>query len=163
MAKDDDIIKDALEQFEESEQSSTENRASYLSDTRFARLSDQWPDKVKNQREKEGRPALTINKLPALIRSVVNESRQNRPAIKVAPVDNGADEDTAEVIGGLVKSIERNSNAEVAYNTAIDHAVTGGFGFFRIDIDYANEESFDMEAVINRIPNPPLGRIDNGI
>ena len=154
MAKDDDIIKDALEQFEESEQSSTENRASYLSDTRFARLSDQWPDKVKNQREKEGRPALTINKLPALIRSVVNESRQNRPAIKVAPVDNGADEDTAEVIGGLVKSIERNSNAEVAYNTAIDHAVTGGFGFFRIDIDYANEESFDMEAVINRIPNP---------
>ena len=149
----DDIIAAALDRFEQSIEGSEENRANYYDDTKFARMADQWPDKIKKQRTQEGRPALVVNKLPAFIRAVVNESRQNKPSIKVAPVDNGADEEHAEVIGGLVRSVERNSHAEVAYDTAIDQAVTGGFGFFRVDIDYAHELSFDLEASIRRIPN----------
>tara|TARA_Y100000310_G_scaffold67277_1_gene62574 strand:- start:17688 stop:19940 length:2253 start_codon:yes stop_codon:yes gene_type:complete len=149
----DPVMREALDHFEESESGTTENRTNYKDDTKFARMGNQWPDTIKKQREQESRPVLTINKLPAFIRSVVNESRQNKPGIKVGPVDNGADEDTAEVIGGLIRSIERNSTAEVAYDTAIDHAVTGGFGFFRIAIDYAHDETFDLEALIQRIPN----------
>jgi hypothetical protein len=149
----DDVMKDALDRFEESQDGSEENREAYYEDIKFARMADQWPDSIKKQRHQEARPVLVINKLPPLIRAVVNESRQNKPAIKVAPVDNGADEDTAEVISGLIRSIERVSSADVAYDTAIDHAVTAGFGFFRISIDYAHDESFDLEAKIDRIPN----------
>ena len=149
----DDVMKDALDRFEESQSGSEDNRESYYEDTKFARLADQWPDAIKKQRLQEARPVLVINKLPPLIRAVVNESRQNKPAIKVSPVDNGADEDTAEVISGLIRSIERVSSADVAYDTAIDHAVTAGFGFFRISIDYCHPESFDLEAKIDRIPN----------
>ena len=149
----DPIVRDALEQFEYSEEGSVENREAYEEDTKFSRGSDQWPAAVKKQRVQEGRPVLTINKLPALIRSVVNESKQNKPGIVVAPVDNGADQDTADVIQGLTRSIERNSNAQIAYGTAVDHAVTGGFGFFRLDIDYAHPETFELEVGIKRIPN----------
>ncbi len=149
----DDFVKDALKKFEHSQEGSDHNRDDYYADTLFARMSEQWPEAIKKQRVQEGRPHLVINKLPSLIRSIVNESRQNKPAIKVSPVDNGADEDTAEVIGGLIRSIERQSSAEVAYNTAIDNAVTGGMGFFRIDIDYAHAETFELEARIKRIPN----------
>ena len=156
----DDVIKDALERFEESQEGSEWNREAYYEDTKFARMADQWPSEIIKQRTQEGRPYHVINKLPALIRAVVNESRQNKPAIKVAPVDNGADEDTAEVIGGLIRSIERGSNAEVAYDTAIDHSVTGGMGFFRIDIDYAHDETFDLEARIERIPNALMVHYD---
>lgn len=150
----DDLMKDALDRFQESQEASDFNRENYYEDVKFARLADQWPDKVRAQREQEGRPALVINRLPSLIRSVVNEARQGRPAIKVSPVDSNADEDTAEVISGLIKNIERQSVASVAYDTAIDHAVTGGFGFFRIDIDYAHDETFELEARIKRIANP---------
>lgn len=149
----DEEMRDALEFFEDSQEGAEYNREAYYEDVRFARMSDQWPDAIKKQRTQEARPVLVINKLPALIRQVVNESRQNKPGIKVSPVDSGADEDTAEVISGLVRSIENQSNAEVAYNTAIDSAVTGGFGFFRIGIDYAHEETFDLECKIDRIPN----------
>jgi len=152
--KKDNIIKEALERFESSQEGSEWNREAFYEDVKFARLAEQWPDAVKKQRIQEGRPVLVINKMPALIRSIVNESRQNKPAISVAPVDGGADEDTAEVIGGLIRSIERNSNASLAYDTAIDHAVTGGMGFFRISTDYAHPDSFEMEARIDRIPNP---------
>lgn len=147
------LIKEAMEKFRDSQDSSDFNRDAYYEDTKFARLADQWPDEILKQRQQEGRPALVINKLPALIRSIVNESRQSKPSVKVSPVDNGADEDTAEIIGGIIRSVERNSNASVAYDTAIDNSVTGGFGFFRVDIEYAHEDTFELEAKINRIPN----------
>ena len=148
------IHKESLERFNESIDGSDFNREHYYNDTKFSRMGVQWEDSIRKLREQEGRPALTINKLPAFIRSIVNESRQNRPSIQVTPSDNFGDEETAQVIGGLIKSIERRSSAEVAYATALDCAVTGGFGFFRVDIDYVNDESFSLEARINRIPNP---------
>ncbi len=152
-ATSDAVIKEALERFDDSQEGTVDSRDTFENDIRFARLGDQWPEDIRKLRQQEGRPYLTINKLPALIRAVANESRQNKPGIKVSPVDNGADEDTAEIIGGLVRSIERNSNAPVAYNTAIDQSLSGGFGFFRVAIDYAHGESFDLEAQIHRIPN----------
>jgi len=150
----DDILKTALEQFEESQDRSQLDRAAAHDDFDFGRLGNQWPEDVKEVRRKEGRPCLTNNKLPSFVRQVVNDARQNKPAIDINPADNGADVDTARVISGLVKSIERRSNADVAYDTAIDHAVSGGFGFFRIGIDYASSDSFNLEARIMRVPNP---------
>lgn len=153
--KGESIIQEARELFQQSEEGTTNNREAAQEDIRFSRLSDQWPKEILEQRRLEGRPALTINRLPTFIRQVVNDSRQAKPGIKVSPVDNGADKMTAEVIAGLIRSIERNGDgAEIAYDTAIDNAVTCGFGFFRIGIDYVNSDSFNMEAKIERIPNP---------
>jgi len=150
----DTVLNEALERFEETQSATNLNRLDAAKDIRFGRLADQWPAEIRKQRELEGRPCLTINRMPAFVRQVVNDARQNKPAIQVVPVDSGADIDTAEVIGGLCRSIERGSNAEVAYDTALEHAVSGGFGFFRIVIDYAQGDTFDMEARIERIANP---------
>ena len=149
------VIKDALERFEESQSGSVLNRTHAEKDIRFARLGEQWPDDIRKLRAAEGRPCLTINRLPTFIRQIVNEARQNTPAIKVTPSDNFADIKTAEVINGLVRAIQNGRRkADVAYDTAIEHAISGGFGFFRIGIDYVNADTFDMEAYIDRIPNP---------
>ena len=149
----DDIIKDAMERFRQSQDGSDFNREDAENDIKFARLSEQWPDEIKKQRRLEGRPALTINRLPAFIKQVVNDARQNKPGINISPVE-ASDADTAEVIEGLIRSIERHSNADYAYDTAIDHAVTSGFGFIRLTTDYVHDDSFDLEARIERVPNP---------
>ena len=149
------VIQEALEQFEESESATTFNRQDAYEDIIFGRLANQWPDKVRKQREAEGRPCLTINRCLPFIRQIVNEARRNTPAIKVSPADSQADVNTAEVINGLIRAIQHGKRkADVAYDTAVEHAVSGGFGFFRIGIDYVNSETFDMEAYIDRIPNP---------
>lgn len=150
----DDILVGALERFDDSQSATSLARDHQLEDVKFGRLGDQWPDHIAKQRKEESRPVLTINRMPSFIRQVVNEARQNKPSITVHPVDNGADEETADVINGLVRSIERNSSADIAYDTAIDHAVSGGFGFFRIGIDFAHDETFNMQAFIKRVPNP---------
>lgn len=165
MAEKLDILKDAQDFLSSAESAETKNRKTWRDDVKFARLGDQWPEPIKRQRATERRPCLTINKLGPVIRQVVNDARQNRPAIKVMPQDNNADPETAEVMTGLIRNIEQTSNADVAYDTAIDAAVSGGFGYWRVNLDYATEvdldrlegmgeEAFTQDVCIKRIMNP---------
>lgn len=132
----------------------TDNRKAYEDDVSFARHEEQWPTDILNQRTADQRPSLTISKMNSFIRQVVNDARQNKPAIKVHPADSGADPETAEVINGLIRNIEYTSNADTAYDTGMECAVSGGFGYWRIGLDYAYEDSFDMDLSIERIANP---------
>lgn len=154
MASKDDLLAEELEAFQTAVDAESENREVALEDLEFARLGEQWPEKIRKQREEEGRPVLTINKMPAFIRQVVNDSRQNRPQIKVKPVDDNADKDTANVLEGLVRNIERTSKADVAYDTAVDYACSMGFGYIRVSVDYEYDDSFDKCIKIERVANP---------
>lgn len=151
---DKDVISDALEAFRLSEEAESDNREAWIDDVRFARLGEQWPEAVKRQRELDGRPCLTINRLPSMIRQVLNDARQNDPAIKVHPVGYGASRETAKILDGLIRNIEYTSNADVAYDTALEGAAYGGFGYFRISTDYADDDEFDQDIRIERISNP---------
>jgi len=153
-AKLDDILEDAKEAFDLAVEHEAENRRESLDDLKFARLGQQWPEKVRIDRELDGRPCLTINRMPAFIRQVVNDARQNKPGIVVHPQDDDADPETAEIFNGLIRNIEQGSDAEVAYDTALDFAVTSGVGYFRINTRYISDTSFDQELVIERIANP---------
>jgi hypothetical protein len=149
---DDDILKQAKTDFALCEQDPAQNREAYEKDTRFVRLREQWPSDIKKLRE--NRPCLTIDKLGPVIRQVVNDARQNKPSIKVHPVDSSADKKTAEVLDGLIRNIEYSSNADVAYDTAVECAVGGGFGYFRIGANYSHDDTFEMDLSIERIANP---------
>jgi hypothetical protein len=85
---------------------------------------------------------------------VVNDARQNKPSIKVHPVDDTGDVRTAEIISGLLRQIEYASNADVAYDTAIETAVSGGIGYIRVATEYARHDVFDQDIVIKRVSDP---------
>ena len=119
-----------------------------------------WPEEAIRQREVERRPCITINKLPAFLHNVTNDQRQNKLGIKVHPVDDGADIDTAEVLQGIIRHIEYASGADATYDTAGFHAAACGFGFFRIRTDYEREDSFDQTALFERFRNPFSVHID---
>jgi hypothetical protein len=162
---DDTLIKEALECFQKCEERESENRRNFKDDIAFARLDEQWPAEIRKQREIDGRPCLTINKVAPVIRQIVNDARLNRPAISVRPVDGKADVETAGVITGLIRNIESSSDADIAYDTAVDNSVSGGFGYFRINLDYANDvdpagdlealgtEAFEKDIVFERVVN----------
>jgi len=151
-----DILAEARAAFELAQEAEDENRAAAEDDLRFARLSEQWPEAIRQEREKEGRPCLTIPRMNAFIRQVVNDARQNKPSIKVHPADSGADVETAEIISGLIRNIEYASNADVAYDTAVEYAVSSSVGYFRIGLDYAFDDTFDLDITINRVSDPFL-------
>ncbi len=130
-----------------------ENRTRAKEDIEFSLLGEQWDAADVEKRRKKGKPCITVNKLPPFIHQVVNDGRQNRPAIRVRPVDDNADPQTAEILNGLIRNIEVASNADVVYDTALMQSVSGGFGYARVNIKYVDEQTFDREIIIERIPN----------
>ena len=46
------------------------------------------------------------------------------------------------------------SNADFAYDTAVEHTATFGFGAWRIKTDYESEDSFNQIICIERITDP---------
>jgi hypothetical protein len=148
-----DKITEAIKFWRLVNDSDSTNRAEALQDVRFA-AGDQWPVEIQNSRNLESRPCLTINKIDAYIRQVTNQQRMQRPRIKVHPVNNLADYKIAQVIEGITRHIETNSNADTAYDTAFDYAVRMGWGYWRINYKYVSESSFDQEIYIDAIDNP---------
>ena len=129
------------------------NRAEALDDVRFA-AGDQWPVDVQNSRVLEARPCLTINKVDAYIRQICNQQRQQRPRIKVHGMNNESDAKIAEILTGICRHIENQSDADDAYDHAFEYAVKMGWGYWRITTDYVREDSFDQEIYIKPVENP---------
>jgi hypothetical protein len=146
------FLRTALERFKLAAEAENKTRMEALDDLDF-RIGHQWPDDLQTQRGLDGRPCLTINRLPPIIRQVTNEQRQQRPSINVNPVGPGSDQDTAEIFQGAIRHIEVNSDAEISYDTAFESTVTIGFGYWGIETRYV-EKSFDQEIYIRRIKNP---------
>ena len=151
---DESIIDEAKDFLKLCNDADTMNRQEALEDLKFVSGGDQWPVDLQNSRNLESRPVLTINKLDGYCRQVTNQQRQQRPRIKVHPTNTQANVKTAEIVEGICRHIEVNSNADNAYDTAFDHAVRMGWGFWRVTTDYVNQDSFDQEIFIEAIQNP---------
>ena len=128
-------------------------RKDALDDLKFL-IGDQWPGETKTQRSEENRPCLTINRMPSIKSQIVNEQRAQRPAASVKPVGDDADVKTAEILSGIVRHIEVNSDAEIADDCCFEHMVTSGKGYEEIVPDYLPGRTFDQELYIRRIKNP---------
>jgi hypothetical protein len=157
----DGLLAELKSRFEMAAKINGDNHTAALDDLQFL-AGNHWPIDVRREREIDGRPCLTINKLPTFLHQVTNDQRMNVPSIHVSPVDSGADVETAEVMQGLIRHIEYSSNADVAYDTAVNSAAAIGFGYWRLITDYCNEKSFDQDIKFRRIRNPFTVYFDPG-
>lgn len=132
------LLEQAQTRFRECEQPERDNSEEAVKDPRFV-AGGRWNE--RHHRDMASQPALTIHELPTFVQQVVHDGRQNKPAIKTGPVDNGADQDTAEIMQGVVRHRESDSDAGVAYPTAFEYSVPSGFGAFRILADYTDERA----------------------
>ena len=149
----DQRIQDAQKFLRFSNDADSYNRQDALDDLKFS-SGDQWPVEVQNSRNLEARPCLTINKLDGFIRQVCNQQRQARPRMKAHSMNSAANAKVADILTGIFKHIEVNSDADTAYDTAFEFAVRMGWGYWRVVTDYVREDSFDQEIYIKPIQNP---------
>lgn len=150
---DTDFVYQAIQRFHRAASAEAINRKDGLDDLRFKK-GDQWPEDIRTARTNEKRPCLTINKVKTFVHQITNEQRQNRPAINISPIGDKSDPETAKMLKGLIRQIERQSNADVAYDTGFDGAVSNGWGYWRILTEYEGEDTFDQVLRIGRIRNP---------
>ncbi len=152
-SKDADLLARARKRFERCVAYEADNRKAALDDLKF-KAGEQWPPDVVTQRNLDNRPCLTINKMPTFVHQVTNDLRENRPGINVSPVGDKGDIEVAKMNRGLIRAIERDCHADIAYDTASDGAVSNGLGHVRILTEYESPTSFNQVIKIARIRNP---------
>ncbi|MFL6676337.1 MAG: portal protein, partial [Massilia sp.] len=126
------------------------NRLEAVADLKFL-AGDQWPENIKRERQLQKRPCLTFNRLPTYLHQVTNDQRQDQVGIQVHPVGEGADKKGAEIYQGMIRRIEDSSNADVAYDTAVNSAAGIGFGFWRLITEYESATSFNQVIKFQRM------------
>ncbi len=173
--KDSDFLTLARERFKQASQAEHKQREREQSDLGFY-AGDQWPADVLNDRQGQAagngmppvpaRPCLTINKLREPIHQVLNQERQNDYAFQLIPADDWGgltgpiDHTEIEVREGLVRRIQRESEASDARTWAFNRAVIAGRGYYRIITRYVSDKSADLELAIQRIYNQASVTLD---
>jgi len=150
---DEKILQRARSRMKRCIESEAENRKKALEALKF-KAGDQWPADIAAQRNMDKRPCITVNKIPTFIHQVTNDQRQNRPAINISPVGDKADVQAAKMYRGIIRAIERNCRADIAYDTAFESAVSAGWGYWRIVLEWESPDSFKQVPVIKRVRNP---------
>lgn len=152
--KNEDIIATARKRMSEAVTADEDNRKAALDDLECLAGEGQWDETIRTQREADGRPCLTINRLPQFSRQVTGDLRRMNPAIKVLAADSTATPEIAEIYEGLTRHIEYRSSATNVYEGAAESAAQCGIGNFRVRAEYEDPTSFDQELLIERIHNP---------
>lgn len=165
--KEQKVYDEAVRRFHICEGWESTARSRALDDIKFANADSengwQWPTAVSSLRAAGNRPNLTINKVRQHCLQILNDARQNKPAIKVLATGGEASSESAKVFEDVIRRIEYNSNAENAYLNAMKFQVQGGIGYWRVRNDYVDNESFDQEIFIEPIIDPLMVMMDPNI
>ena len=143
----------ARKRFQYAEDQESNNRKSGMEDVRF-KVGEQWDQSIQAQRQFDKRPCLTVNKVPVFVRQITNEQRMNRPQINANPIGDQTDKEAAKLYSGMFRAIERDSAADIAYDTAFECAASIGWGYWRLLTEYERPDSFDQVIRIKRVRNP---------
>ena len=129
-------------------------RARMLADYRFIdEDGGHWDPQARRDRLADGVPCLEIDRLSGPMRQTLNQIRASRPAIHVVPVDHGADVDKAAVRQGVIRRIETDSFADVAYLTAAEHQIKLGRGYWRLVTEWDDSEPYQHIRIVP-VDNP---------
>jgi hypothetical protein len=142
-----DYLKDVRETYSLDLEADDDNRTAALEDKKFV-AGEQWDPRVLQARD--GLPCLTINTIPQFIGQLVGDWRTNKIAVKVLPAETG-DKNIADVRSDLIRSIETASRADRVFNSAFESMTICGDGNFRVAVQYAAEDVFDQEIMLQPI------------
>lgn len=133
-------------------------RTHFLDDLKFAEADPyngfQWPNNIRQSRQVADQPCLTVNITRQHNLLIINDAKQNKPGVAIRPTGNGATYEAAQMLEGIVRHIEYQSNATDAYDKATEFQVKAGIGYIRVCTDYASNQTFDQEIFIRRVNDP---------
>lgn len=147
-AADREFLTVAHDRFERSNQVEKDWRINATEELDFI-AGEHWTQDMKDERK--GRPCLTFDRIGPSCDQVTNNMRQNPPEARIAPVGSMATKDEADLIQGLLRNIDQDSNGETAYITAYDYAVKVGRGWWRNSFDWETDDPDSPDAMLQKI------------
>lgn len=160
----DPVVQEAIDRCEIAESWEAHARKGFDYDLAFANADsenlDQWDKGMASERSGVDRPVLTVNKVRQHNLAIVNDARENKPAMKVMPTGNEATYESAQAWSAILRRIEYQSQAGDIYSTATRFMVDAGIGYVRVLTKYVDDKTFDQDIFIDLVPNPKLVYVD---
>ena len=104
-------------------------------------------------RQFENRPRFQVNKTRLSVLNILNEYRNNRITVDFVSKNGKGRNDLSNHLDNMYRSAENESNAVEAYDNAMDEAVTGGIGAWKLVNDCEDDMDEDNHRqVINIEP-----------
>lgn len=147
----DDFLRWATKTFDDDLYYDQDNRDQGIEDTKFM-VGEQWERRIKQMRQAAYKPTMVFNRLPAFVAQIVGNRRLNETEIVIIP-DDKAFKKTAQIREGLIRSVQKTSRANIAYNKALENQVISGMGNFEIVLEYAHDDVFEQDIKIKPINN----------
>src|SRR6266849_327904 len=175
-----EFLRIARERFEQGQAASEKQRKRVLDDLAFyAGGEKQWDaETLKNRQAQQGvagmppvpaRPCLTINKVREPVHQVINQERQSDMGIQLVPADDWGElappvsEEEIELREGLVRRIQRESEAADARTWAFTRAAIAGEGYYAVYTRYLPGKPTyyrDKEVYVRRLFNQSSVTLD---
>ncbi len=152
------IVEEASKRFKRCVEWESTARANFLDDYRFAHGDSdngyQWPNRIRQNRDLDSRPCLTMNMVRQHNLQIVNEAKQNKSTVQFKATGGQASKAGADLYNAMFKRVEYASNAQAAYETAQEYQVAGGWGWIRLVTEYENNKTFNQDMRIKRVWDP---------
>ncbi len=160
----DKIVEEASRRFRRCSEWEATARANFLDDYKFAHGDSdngyQWPSRIRQNRDLDSRPCLTMNIVRQHNLQIVNEAKQNKSTVAFKATGGLATKDGADLYNAMFKRVEYQSNAQAAYETAQEYQVAGGWGWIRLVTEYENNKTFNQDMRIKRVWDPLSVMVD---
>lgn len=171
------FLKQARERFQQAQDADAQQRLRELDDLRFY-AGEQWEKTVLDARKGKvigsgstqqivpARPSLTINKTREPIRQILNQERQSDMGIELVPADDWGEEagpvdhTEIELREGIIRRIQRDSEAADARTWAFNRATIAGRGYWGVLTRYVPGKSWDQEVYTHRFYNQSSVTLD---
>jgi hypothetical protein len=155
-----EVLEEALEEFDTIISAVKETRDMCVEDRRFYSVPGaQWEGVMREQYD--NKPMFEVNKVHLSVIRIINEYRNNRITVDFVSKDGKQSSDMADVLQGLYRADEQDSNANEAYDNAFEEATSGGIGAWRLRAVYENEEDPDNDR--QRIKIEPIFDADSSV
>ena len=165
----------AHKRFDQAQSAESEQRQRELDDLRFVG-GDMWPEDIKIMRAGQdatnglpavpARPCLTINNLLEPINQLVGDAEDSDLGFELVPADDFGelvgpiDDSEIKLREGLVRRIQRESEASDARIWGFDRGVKAGRGYWCVMTRYAPGKTNDQDIFVQRIYNQNSVTID---
>ena len=137
---------------------------------------DQWPTDIllarqgltmnQNLPPVPARPTVTINLVKEPVRQVLNQERQSDLGIELIPADDFGtlaqpiNDEEIQLREGIIRRIQRDSEAADARSWAFSRAVIAGRGYYGVMTRYAKGKTADQEIYLERFYDQNGVRLD---
>lgn len=153
MPRESEFLKDLRDCFDSLDNEFRPLRSEGDIDMRYL-ANDPWDALEKQARKDEGRPFLCLDLLNQYSNQTVNSLLMNKRDVQVNPIGDGADDETARMVGDMIRHIHYESLADDAHQCAVENAVSRSFGAWGLKTEYVDSDSFEQKLVVRRFPNP---------